>query len=64
MEWSTISSHFGIKCFLDKGAPLDLCLALLDLGHDPVDVLQLVASLPKDFGIFENLFGRFAFDLL
>ncbi len=64
MERSTISSHFSVECFLDEGTSLDLCFALLDLGHDSVDVLQLLASLPKDFGIFENFFGRFALNLL
>ena len=64
MERSTISGNFGVECFLDEGASLDLSLALLDLGHDSVDVLQLVASFPKYFGIFENFFGRFTLDLL
>ena len=52
MERSAISCDLCIEGFLDERAPLDFCFALFDLSHDPVHVLQLVAALPEDFGIF------------
>lgn len=64
MEWSTISGNLGVKSLLDESSPLDLGLALLDLGHDAVHILQLVATFPEDLGVLQNLVRGLAFDLL
>lgn len=62
MKRSAISCDLCVEGFPDERAPLDFRFALFDLGHDPVNVLQLVASLPEDFWIFHNFFLRFSLD--
>ncbi len=55
VERSPVPRHFGVERLLDGGAPLDLGLAALDLRHDAVDVLQLVAALPEHGAVLHHL---------
>ena len=64
MERGAISGDLGIESFLDESSPLDLGLALLDLRHDAVDVLQLVAAFPEHLGVLHDLILTLALDLL
>ncbi len=41
------AAHFRVQCFLDADPPLDSGLSSLNLSHDLLDVLQLIASLPE-----------------
>ncbi len=40
-------AHFRVQCFLDADPPLDSGLSSLNLSHDLLNVLQLIASLPE-----------------
>ena len=39
--------YLGVQSLLDADPPLDPGLSSLDLGHDLLNVLQLVAALPE-----------------
>lgn len=41
------AGYLGVQCLLDADPPLDAGLAPLDLGHNLLDILQLVAALPE-----------------
>ena len=64
MEWSPVSGNFSIQSFSDEGASLDLCFSFLDLCHDAINILQLLATFPENFGIFQNFILSFALNLL
>lgn len=42
------AGYLGVQSLLDADPPLDPGLSSLYLGHDLLDVLQLVAALPED----------------
>lgn len=39
--------YLGVQGFLDANPPLDAGFPPLDLGHDLLNILQLVAALPE-----------------
>lgn len=39
--------NLWIECFLDANPSLNPGLASLDLSHDLLDILQLIAALPE-----------------
>lgn len=39
--------YLGVQRLLDANPPLDAGFPPLDLGHDLLDILQLVAALPE-----------------
>lgn len=41
------TGYLGVQCLLNANPPLDAGLPPLDLGHDLLDILQLVAALPE-----------------
>lgn len=43
----TEMAYLCVQCFLDADPPLDAGLSSLDLSHDLLNVLQLVAALPE-----------------
>lgn len=63
MEGRTIPSHLGIQSSFYARPTLDLRLTPLDLCHYAVNVLEFVASLPENCGIFHYLFWSLALHL-
>ena len=64
MKCPVLPGNFGAKGFLDQPSPLNLGLSLLYLGHDTINVLQLLAAVPENLGVLYDLFGRLSVDLL
>ena len=60
----SIPGNFGIQSLLDEGSSLNFGLALLNLGHDSVNVLQFITPFPKDFGVLNNFLRRFSLNFL
>ena len=57
-----VVSHLS---YLSNERPsLYLGLSLLDLSHNPVDVLQLLAPIPEDLAVLLHLFGSLALHFL
>lgn len=44
----TWNNYFGIKGFLDTDPPLNSCLSSFNLSHNPLNVLQFIATLPEN----------------
>ena len=58
VEGAAIARHLGLKSSLDVFSSLDLLFSFLNDGHDPVQVSQLLPSLPEHLGIRSHLRER------
>ena len=47
MAWAAPGSYLGVQSLLNADPPLDPSFPSLNLGHDLLNVLQLVAALPE-----------------
>lgn len=54
----TMSAYFGIQGFLDADSSLDASLSSLDLSHDALNVLELIAPIPKDSRVLDHLWEK------
>ena len=63
MVWLQLQTHLCVQGLLDANPALDACLSSLNLGHDPLYVLQLVASLPEHTAVVMDLVGGLALHL-
>ena len=60
MKRCPVSCNFSIQGFFNQCPSLDLSLSFLNLGHDPVNILQFLGPFPENCGIFLDFFRGFS----